>query len=100
MVKNFYEGDDDEWLVEVYKQRMMQQEAQQQGPGGPGIPSPGAQAAPNVLKGMQAPETPTIPGLAAQMGQNGGGGGVHPLPHMRGQQGGAGRPIRGGPGMP
>ncbi len=101
-IKTFYEGDKDEWLVELYKQRMLQQEAQQQPGGGPGMPSPGAQAAPNVLKGMQAPEPPGAP----SMGQNGGGhpnagpGAVGPLPAIRGQQGGAGRPIRGPGGMP
>lgn len=101
-IKGFYEGDEDEWIVQIYKNRMLMQESQP-GPGaGPGIPSPGAQNSPNVLKGMQPPESPTVQGVAGRMGHNGAGGpgAVGPLPHMRGQQGGAGRPIRGGPGMP
>lgn len=97
MTKNFYEGTDDEWLMDVYKQRMLAQQAgPPQGPAGPGVPSPGAQNSPNVLKGMQPPEVQGAPGSANGMG----GMDQRPLPHMRGQQGGAGRPIRGGLGGP
>ena len=89
LIKAFYEGDEESWMVDLYRARMAQQQAQQQGPPpgqqGPAVPSPGAQNPPAMMR--------DIGQIAAQQAV------PRPLPHVRGKQGGiggTGRPPRGG----